>query len=121
MPAAEASQWVDDTIPQVPRSSGRVPNTPEGLLWHAIYRSRQFTENYWQFVHPATVCLDRPSGCRFHTRCPLADERSRSEVPALRDVTGAGHLVACHQVGDGGAAPSIIEQSSTTARGPRPR
>jgi hypothetical protein len=24
MPAAEASQWVDATIPQVPRSSGRV-------------------------------------------------------------------------------------------------
>jgi oligopeptide transport system ATP-binding protein len=50
--------------------------------------------------------LDPPPGCRFHTRCPLADERSRSVVPALRDV-GGGHLVACHQVADDGAAPSI--------------
>jgi hypothetical protein len=26
MPAAEASQWVEDTMPKVPLSSGRVPN-----------------------------------------------------------------------------------------------
>jgi len=32
IPAAEASQWVDDTIPKVPRSSGRVPNTLNALL-----------------------------------------------------------------------------------------
>jgi oligopeptide transport system ATP-binding protein len=56
--------------------------------------------------------LDPPPGCRFHTRCPLADERSRTEVPALRDVTGRGHLVACHQVGDDGTAPSIVERAA---------
>ena len=28
IPAAEASQWVEDTIPKDPRSSGRVANTP---------------------------------------------------------------------------------------------
>jgi oligopeptide transport system ATP-binding protein len=36
-----------------------------------------------------------PPGCRFHTRCPIATERCRVEVPALRPVSG-GHLVACH-------------------------
>jgi oligopeptide/dipeptide ABC transporter ATP-binding protein len=36
-----------------------------------------------------------PSGCRFHTRCRYAQERSRTEVPALEEV-GPGHLVACH-------------------------
>jgi len=35
-----------------------------------------------------------PGGCRFHPRCPLAVERCRSELPALRDV-GAGHLSRC--------------------------
>ena len=35
-----------------------------------------------------------PSGCRFHPRCPIAVERCRSEVPALRDV-GGGHLSRC--------------------------
>jgi oligopeptide transport system ATP-binding protein len=68
--------------------------------------------------------LNPPSGCRFHTRCPLADERSRTEVPELRDVTGKGHLVACHQVADDGTAPSITGQSGhagAPAPLPRPR
>ncbi|GFZ98493.1 ABC transporter ATP-binding protein [Paenibacillus marchantiophytorum] len=41
--------------------------------------------------------LDPPSGCKFHTRCPLAQEVCQAERPALRDL-GAGHLVACHLV-----------------------
>ncbi|MFZ4835012.1 ABC transporter ATP-binding protein [Rouxiella sp. Mn2063] len=43
-----------------------------------------------------------PTGCRFNTRCPLATERCRREVPILREVDGggdvAGHRVACHLV-----------------------
>jgi peptide/nickel transport system ATP-binding protein len=40
-----------------------------------------------------------PPGCRFHTRCPFATDRCRTERPALADVAlGArnGHQVACH-------------------------
>ncbi|WP_051443767.1 ABC transporter ATP-binding protein [Afipia sp. P52-10] len=36
-----------------------------------------------------------PSGCRFHTRCPVAQARCRVEDPALAPV-GAGRAVACH-------------------------
>ena len=36
-----------------------------------------------------------PAGCRFHPRCPLAQERCAVEEPALR-VFGDGHLAACH-------------------------
>jgi len=36
-----------------------------------------------------------PPGCRFHTRCAYAQERSRFEVPPLEE-TESGHLVACH-------------------------
>jgi peptide/nickel transport system ATP-binding protein len=38
--------------------------------------------------------LDPPPGCVFHTRCPLADERCRREVPALREVRPL-HWAAC--------------------------
>jgi oligopeptide transport system ATP-binding protein len=36
-----------------------------------------------------------PSGCRFHTRCPMAQEICKTEEPPLRDV-GGGHMSACH-------------------------
>jgi peptide/nickel transport system ATP-binding protein len=37
-----------------------------------------------------------PGGCRFHTRCPLAQERCRQEAPQLAPREADGHLVACH-------------------------
>jgi peptide/nickel transport system ATP-binding protein len=39
-------------------------------------------------IHP-------PTGCRFRTRCPKAQERCASEEPILRAV-GPNHYVACH-------------------------
>jgi peptide/nickel transport system ATP-binding protein len=36
-----------------------------------------------------------PSGCRFHPRCPAADETCVVEEPILRDL-GGGHYIACH-------------------------
>lgn len=36
-----------------------------------------------------------PSGCRFHTRCPYATEKCKTEEPALREI-GKDHWVACH-------------------------
>jgi oligopeptide/dipeptide ABC transporter ATP-binding protein len=38
---------------------------------------------------------DPPPGCRFHPRCPYANERSRTEVPELRAVDDRS--VACHR------------------------
>ena len=43
-------------------------------------------------VHP-------PSGCVFHTRCPIARPNCVQEVPAWREFR-AGHWVACHYAGE---------------------
>ncbi|PWT95508.1 MAG: peptide ABC transporter substrate-binding protein [Candidatus Melainabacteria bacterium] len=36
-----------------------------------------------------------PSGCSFHTRCPIVADRCRVEIPPLREIE-AGRLSACH-------------------------
>jgi peptide/nickel transport system ATP-binding protein len=71
--------------------------------------------------------LNPPSGCRFHTRCPYAVERCRTEVPELANGTGnaldrsvdaINHPVACHRAAelpppegvvpsDGGFSPAL--------------
>ncbi|HMK80257.1 MAG TPA: oligopeptide/dipeptide ABC transporter ATP-binding protein [Xanthobacteraceae bacterium] len=48
--------------------------------------------------------LDPPPGCAFHTRCPLAQPRCRTERPPLRALPG-GRSVACHYDLLGAAAP----------------
>ena len=39
--------------------------------------------------------VNPPPGCRFHTRCPLVEDRCRNEVPLWRELS-EGHSVACH-------------------------
>ena len=39
--------------------------------------------------------MNPPSGCRFHTRCPEAQEICKLKAPELRDL-GTNHMVACH-------------------------
>jgi oligopeptide/dipeptide ABC transporter ATP-binding protein len=39
--------------------------------------------------------INPPSGCRFRTRCPRAQQRCADEVPELRSF-GPEHLAACH-------------------------
>ncbi|MCQ4206246.1 ABC transporter ATP-binding protein [Streptomyces longispororuber] len=57
--------------------------------------------------------LAPPPGCRFHTRCPLAVDRCRTEVPALRTLDG-GREVSCHLVADDGTAPDAAAAPSRT-------
>ncbi len=39
--------------------------------------------------------ISPPPGCRFHTRCPVAIDRCRTDDPVL-SAFGGGHLAACH-------------------------
>ncbi|HEV2778921.1 MAG TPA: ABC transporter ATP-binding protein [Actinophytocola sp.] len=50
-----------------------------------------------------------PSGCRFHTRCPVAEPRCVTDEPLLRPVGPTGSLVACHLVTDTGHGPRLAD------------
>ena len=70
--------------------------------------------------------IDPPKGCHFHTRCPLAEERCRIEVPPLRAIA-PGHRVACHvRAPESAAAIHAQNQNiaepvgSTVPQGPKP-
>lgn len=63
--------------------------------------------------------IDPPQGCRFHTRCPYAQERCAQEVPPWRELQPS-HFVACHYADSlslRGAA-STIEAAEVTVSMP---
>ena len=62
--------------------------------------------------------VDPPSGCRFHTRCPIAIERCEREEPALVDPVGGQHRSRCHLVGPHGEPPRIRDIDVLAAPGP---
>ncbi len=58
--------------------------------------------------------LNPPPGCRFHTRCPQAMARCRSDDPALQAM-GDGRAVACHLHGPAAQASATSPKTPALA------
>ena len=59
--------------------------------------------------------LNPPSGCHFHTRCPLAIEKCKQEEPPFVDY-GGGHFAACWRAQEAGELmPAVAKKQADAA------
>ncbi|OYX83872.1 MAG: hypothetical protein B7Y75_04985 [Azorhizobium sp. 35-67-5] len=75
--------------PRHPYTQGLLDSVPKLVL--ADGETARFKPIAGELPSP----LAPPSGCHFHGRCPLVQDRCRTERPALRAV-GPGRTAACH-------------------------
>lgn len=59
--------------------------------------------------------IDPPSGCRFRTRCPYAQQQCVDEVPALRELL-VDHWAACHFASAAGSPSQLTSIFVPTQR-----
>lgn len=62
--------------------------------------------------------IRRPSGCEFHTRCPIARDRCRVDAPSYRTI-GGGRTVRCHFPLEKGGQELEARSASINTRGKR--
>jgi len=67
-------------------------------LLSAVPRLKSGAERRTQLEGEVPSPIHPPSGCRFHTRCPVAEPECSRIEPTLRPLPGRDHQVACHLV-----------------------
>ena len=75
-------------MPRYPTPSDTVRGMPAGVSSKVAHRIASIEGE-------VPSLTNRPSGCEFHTRCPVAQERCRSETPERCEIE-PGHYVRCH-------------------------
>ncbi len=71
-----------------------------------LHRTRRLLEG------SVPSALNPPSGCRFHTRCPYAQDICRESEPVLKPVAGVqSRLVACHRWDELSLAGFVVPRS----------
>ena len=86
--AAKAALYAN---PKHPYTRGLIASVP---VTHPAQRARGRAERK-RLEGDIPSALHPPSGCRFHTRCPLVQSVCREREPATTE-PAPGHLVACH-------------------------
>ena len=66
-------------------------------LFSNIFKIGEFTQKKEVLYGEVPGVIQKPSGCYFHTRCPLAKEICKQEIPTMQKVEDS-HSVACHLV-----------------------
>ncbi|WP_199737842.1 ABC transporter ATP-binding protein [Falsigemmobacter faecalis] len=98
--------YAGQVVETAPRSDlFRTPLHPyTRALLDAVPRARRRGERPPVLGGEVPSLLNKPKGCNFSTRCPLANDHCRRVEPALRSF--GPRQVACHFAGEGGDAIS---------------
>lgn len=66
-------------------------------LFSNIFEVGEFSRKRELLQGEVPGVIEKPSGCYFHTRCPIAKDICRKEIPQMKKVNDS-HEVACHLV-----------------------